>query len=131
MIVDQRMITCSGRPWASRPHRTIIFLGLVEAACPLCDAIDEIDHVNDELMTERTHRILGPDDEVKLQKLGNRWTVTYGAHWEDELGWDEALGVMASILLGKSPQYLRTAEEHAALDSRYRNMALARLQDRP
>lgn len=49
----ERIITCFGRPFISRPHRQVMFIGSTEADCPLCGAIDEIERVNEELIVER------------------------------------------------------------------------------
>lgn len=62
-----------------------------------------------------------------MEKFESGWAITYGDRWEDELCWDEALGVVASIVHGISPKYLRTTAEHIAMDSRHRNMAIARI----
>jgi len=54
-----------------------------------------------------------PDKEIRLlQKEGQRnWSVYSGELYDTELISDEALCVVASILLGVKPKYLRTAEE--------------------
>lgn len=54
-----------------------------------------------------------PDREIKLiQKEGRLdWQVHFGERYDYQLSWDEALGVVASILLGNQARYLRTLEQ--------------------
>lgn len=60
-------------------------------------------------------------DSVVLEKLDGGWKVTWGDKWEDHLGADEALGVVAVIIFGGEtvPRYLRNTEQHAAWDEKY------------
>jgi hypothetical protein len=54
--------------------------------------------------------------EIEVDRANNMHTVRIGETYEDQLCWDEALGVIASILI-EGPdgrRKLRTAEQHAA-----------------
>ena len=65
----------------------------------------------------------GDTVKIELEKENKHnifWSVRcidcFDNRYEDRLCFDEALGVIASILLGQNPRYLKTKEEHEAED---------------
>jgi hypothetical protein len=52
--------------------------------------------------------------EAECDKENNKFTVRVGDRWLDQLCWDEALGVLATLVIkGPEGAGLRNEEEHA------------------
>lgn len=52
--------------------------------------------------------------EVDCDKENNKFSVRVAERWQDDLCWDEALGLLAVLVIqGPDKAGLRTAEQHA------------------
>lgn len=49
--------------------------------------------------------------EIVKNDAYNSWSISVGDQLSDELCFDEALGVVASLLLGVKPRYMQTMEQ--------------------
>lgn len=61
--------------------------------------------------------------KLEIEKTADRgWLVRYGERWEDQLGFDEALGVCAKFIISGPDElipYLKTDAQHEALRAKY------------
>lgn len=68
-------------------------------------------------ITEPSRLLNGPLTVTLQQSEHNSWIVRAGDRYENELGWDEALGCIAAIILRpNNVPYLRDAEQHKAFE---------------
>lgn len=61
----------------------------------------------------------------KKGEIQQGWKVTYGKKYADGLGYDEMLGLVASITVPEQRpclHWLRTKEEHEAMNQRFKNI---------
>lgn len=59
-------------------------------------------------------------DKIELERKDDMWFLRWGKFWMDHLTSDEALGTIASIIYADKSGYLKTDEEHAAWDAKYK-----------
>lgn len=59
------------------------------------------------------------------------WTVSCEDRWEENLKWDEALGVVAALLISpEKAEYLLTQDQHNARDAKMRDRLHEEAADR-
>lgn len=62
--------------------------------------------------------------KIEIEKREGGWFIRCGLLSADMLQWDEALGVVASLMLTGKGHYLKTDWENGLWDMKYRQMPL-------